>query len=83
MISKANHGKFVEIGLQLCIFCWSKSWSNGKSVRRTWLREQPRENKKGCMPFYYCIINFVSKMVSSSKNRTTREEEVDKATTWG
>jgi hypothetical protein len=61
----------------------SKNWLNGKNVRRTWLREQPRRTKKGCMPSYYCPRGFVSKMVSSPKSKTTWKEELDRVAIGG
>jgi hypothetical protein len=53
------------IGLPLCIFNWSKIWSDGRSVRKIWLKEQPiKPKKKGCMPFCHNAWSYVSKVVS-------------------
>jgi hypothetical protein len=35
------------------------------------------------MPFYYCPRSSISKMVSNSRSRTTREEEANETTIGG
>jgi hypothetical protein len=47
------------------------------------LREQPKENQKGCMPFCYSPRSYVSKMVSIRRNIITREEDKCKITSRG
>jgi hypothetical protein len=37
MISKVDHEESIN---------WSKSWSNAKSVKKTRMREQPKDNQK-------------------------------------
>jgi hypothetical protein len=49
----------LSIGLQLCILNWSKSSSNRKSVKRTWLKEQLKESQKKM----YAIIVIVLKVL--------------------
>ncbi len=72
----------LPIGLKLCILNWSKSWLDGKSVRKTWLKEQQKKAKKICMPFCYCPKSFVLEVVSTRRSKTTREE-VDRTTIRG
>jgi hypothetical protein len=52
----------------------------GKMLKKHGGNNQERA-KKGCMPFCYSPRSFILEMVSSSRSRTIREEEVDKVAT--
>jgi hypothetical protein len=39
------------------------------------LKEQPKENEKGCMPFYHNFRSSVSEVVSTIRSKVVREKE--------
>jgi hypothetical protein len=71
------------IGLQSCILNWSRNESDRISVKKILLREQPKENQKGCMPFYHSPKSYVSEAVSIRRNIIIKEEEISQTTSRG
>jgi hypothetical protein len=82
MTSTLNYGEFVNWAT-IMYSQLVKELIKWEKCEKTWLREQPKEDKKKCMPFCHNPRSFVSEVVSTRRSRTIGKKKASKLiTSW-